>query len=83
MSDVVPRGTQIWFVQGCAAQASKPLPIFKVHFGRKRVPIVKDFSWKIGPFFKNCAILGGFRHAKTQKFGLSQKMGPIIKDFFF
>ena len=28
-------GTQIWFGQGCAAQASKLLPIFKGHFGRK------------------------------------------------
>ena len=28
-------GTQIWFRRGCAAEAAKPLPIFKGHFGGK------------------------------------------------
>ena len=46
-------GTQILFGRGCAAEASKPVPIFKGHFGgkgypllrvwRKRVPIIRDF----------------------------------------
>ena len=26
-------GTQIWFRRGCAAEAAKPIPIFKGHFG--------------------------------------------------
>ena len=32
-------GTQIGFGQGYAARASKPLPIFKSHFGRKGYPL--------------------------------------------
>ena len=28
-------GTQIWFRRGCAAEAAKPIPIFKGHFGGK------------------------------------------------
>ena len=46
-------GTLIWFRRGCAAEAAKPVPIFKGHFGgkgypllgvwRKRVPIIRDF----------------------------------------
>ena len=46
-------GTQMLFGRGCAAEASKPVPIFKGHFGgkgypllgvwRKRVPIIRDF----------------------------------------
>ena len=27
--------TQIWFRRGCAAEAAKPVPIFKGHFGGK------------------------------------------------
>ena len=46
-------GTQIWFRRGCAAEAAKPIPIFKGHYGgkgylllrvwRKRVPIIRGF----------------------------------------
>ena len=46
-------GTQMLFGRGCAAEASKPVPIFKGRFGgkgypllgvwRKRVPIIRDF----------------------------------------
>ena len=49
-------GTQMLFGRGCAAEASKPVPIFKGHFGgkgypllgvwRKRVPIIRDFLVK-------------------------------------
>ena len=28
-------GTQMWFRRGCAAEAAKPVPIFKGHFGGK------------------------------------------------
>ena len=35
--------TQIWFGQGSAALASKPLPMFKGQFGRKRYPVFMDF----------------------------------------
>ena len=73
-------GGQIWFdpgvccsggggrfglTQGCAARASKPLPIFEGYFGRKGYPLLRIFFfWKIGPFFKNFAI---FAVSKTQK----------------
>ena len=50
--------TQIWVGQGCATRAWKPLSMFKGDFGRKMVPIFKDFSSKIGPFFKNFVIFG-------------------------
>ena len=36
-------GTQMLFGRGCAAEASKPVPIFKGHFGGKGVPIIRDF----------------------------------------
>ena len=39
-------GTQIWVGQGCAAQASKPIPIFKGNFGQKRYPFLRIFLQK-------------------------------------
>ena len=36
-------GTQIWFGQGCAAEAAKPVPIFKGHFGGKGYPLLGVF----------------------------------------
>ena len=49
-------GTQMLFGRGCAAEASKPVPIFKGHFGgkgypllgvwRKRVPIIRGLAEK-------------------------------------
>ena len=36
-------GTQIWFRRGCAAEAAKPVPIFKGHFGRKGYPLLGVF----------------------------------------
>ena len=36
-------GTQIWFRRGCAAEAAKPVPIFKGHFGGKGYPLVGFF----------------------------------------
>ena len=41
-----PGGTQIWFGQGCATGASKPLPIFKGRFGRKGYPWLRIFLEK-------------------------------------
>ena len=37
-------GTQIWFRRGCAAEAAKPVPIFKGHFGGKGYPLIRVFS---------------------------------------
>ena len=36
-------GTQIWFRRGCAAEAAKPIPIFKVILAEK-VPLLRVFS---------------------------------------
>ena len=41
---------KIWFGQGCATQAPKPLPIFKGHLGRKRYPLLKIFLEKQAHF---------------------------------
>ena len=39
-------GTQIWVGQGCAARASKPVPIFKGDFGQKGYPFLRIFLQK-------------------------------------
>ena len=44
--DLGPGGTQIWVEQGCAAQASKPIPIFKGDFGQKGYPFLRIFREK-------------------------------------
>ena len=36
-------GTQIWFRRGCAAEAAKPVPIFKSNFGGKGYPLLGVF----------------------------------------
>ena len=36
-------GTQIWFRRGCAAEAAKPVPIFKGPFGGKGYPLLGGF----------------------------------------
>ena len=36
-------GTQIWFRRGCAAEAAKPVPIFKGHFDGKGYPLLGVF----------------------------------------
>ena len=36
-------GTQIWFRRGCAAEAAKPVPIFKGHFGGEGYPLLRVF----------------------------------------
>ena len=43
-------GTQIWFQRGCAAEAAKPVPIFKGHFGGKGYPLLRVFSQENGVF---------------------------------
>ena len=39
--------TQIWFGWGYATLALKPLPTFKGLFGRKNVPVFRDFYQNI------------------------------------
>ena len=43
-------GTQIWFRRGCAAEAAKPVPIFKGHFGGKGYPLLRVFNQENGVF---------------------------------
>ena len=38
-------GTQIWFRRGCAAEAAKPVPIFKGLLP-ERVPIIRGLAEK-------------------------------------
>ena len=40
-------GTQIWFRRGCAAEAAKPVPIFKGNFGGKGYPLLGVLFKKI------------------------------------
>ena len=51
-------GTQIWFGRGAAAQASKPLPMFKGHFG-KRGTHFKGFLSNRRPIFHNFQVYFG------------------------
>ena len=79
-TDVMPEGgTQIWIGQGCAARASKPLPIFKGDFGRKGYLFLRFFSWKIGPFFKNFTI---FAMRKPKNLGSVRKVDPCLRIFW-
>ena len=71
----MPRGgTQIWFGRGCAARASKPIPMFRGHFGRKRVPMSRDISRNIGPF--GCSIW-----QTPENFGIFWKTDPCLGFF--
>ena len=44
--DLPQGGTRIWVGQGCAAGASKPIPICKGDFGQKGYPFLKIFLQK-------------------------------------
>ena len=50
-------GTQIWFRRGCAAEAARPVPIFKGHFGGKGYPLLR--VWR-----KRVTIIRGFYSRK-------------------
>ena len=74
-------GTQIGLHRGVPLKPQNPYPPLRVIL-QKRVPIVMDFSWKIDLFFTNFAIFRVFAMRKPQnQVGLSQKMGPMFKDF--
>ena len=51
-------------------------------FWQKRVPIFKDFSWKLGPFFKNFTIFGGFGMRKPENLGSVRKADPCLRFFW-
>ena len=63
----------VWI--GCAAQISKPLPIFKGHFGRKRYQNLEIFLEKHTHFLNFLVV------AYTRKFSSSQKTDPCLGIF--
>ena len=81
-------GTQIWFRRGCAAEAAKPVPIFKGHFGgkgypllgvwRKRVPIIRGFYSRKWCFLCTLAT----KWAKISRlYSKITKVGGMFRDF--
>ena len=81
-------GIQNWFRRGCAAEAAKPVPIFKGHFGgkgypllgvwRKRVPIIRVF-------FKKMTFLCTLATKWTKISSIYSKItkvGGMFRDFF-
>ena len=51
-------GTQMLFGRGCAADASKPVPIFKGHCGGKGYPLLGIFSQENDVFVYFCDKMG-------------------------
>ena len=81
-------GTQMLFGRGCAAEASKPVPIFKGHFGGKGYPLLGIFSQendvfvyfsdKMGEITKVGACLGIFpAQNRDPCLGLVAEESPI------
>ena len=80
-------GTQMLFGRGCAAEASKPVPIFKGHFGGKGYPLLGflvkkmmflctlETKWaKISSIYSKITKVGGmFRDFPV-------KTGPMFRD---
>ena len=64
-------GTQIWFRRGCAAEAAKPVPIFKGHFGGKGYPLLR--VWR-----KGYPLLGVFSQENDVFVYFSDEMGENI-----
>ena len=62
-------GTQIWVDRGVPLEPQNPYPSLKVILAVKGT-YFKGFFLKNRPSFQK---FRGFRHVKTQKFGLSQK----------
>ena len=71
-------GTQIWFRRGCAAEAAKPVPIFKGHFGGKGYPLLRVFSQENDMFLCTLAT----KWAKISSiYSKITKVGGMFKDF--
>ena len=73
---------------GCAADAAKPIPVFRGHFGPKIVPIFRDFIPKIRNFcpdFRDFIPTSNSYFAKIlyQAICLEPryKTGPVFRDF--
>ena len=67
-------GTQILFGRGCAAEASKPVPIFKGHFGGKGYPLLGIFSQESDVFVTKWAKISSINSKIT-------KVGGMFRDF--
>ena len=61
------------FGRGCAAEASKPVPIFKGHFGGKGYPLLGVWRKRVYP------LLGIFSQENDVFVYFSDKMGEITK----
>ena len=82
---VDPRGaTHIWVGQGCAAWASKPIPIFKGDFGQKGYPFLRIFLQN-RPIFFLIPRFSGFSHGENPKnhvvWGSVRKVDTCFKNF--
>ena len=64
-------GTQMLFGRGCAAEAAKPVPIFKGHFGGKGYPL-------LGVGGKGYPLLGVFIQENYVFVYFSDEMGENI-----
>ena len=71
-------GTQIWFRRGCAAEAAKPVPIFKGHFGGKGYPLLRVFSQENDVFVYFSDEMGENISSIYSKI---TKVGGMFKDF--
>ena len=72
-------GTQIWFRRGYAAEAAKPVPIFKGHFGGKRVPIIALFFLNVICFnMEEIRDLGLNAHFRELQKNTRKKKGTIL-----
>ena len=71
-------GTQIWFRRGCAAEAAKPVPIFKGHFGGKGYPLLGVLNQENDVFVYTLAT----KWAKISSiYSKITKVGGMFKDF--
>ena len=68
-------GTQIWFRRGCAAEAAKPVPIFKGHFGGKGYPL-------LGVFMMFLCTLATKWPKISSIYSKITKLHPMFRDFF-
>ena len=80
-----PGGTQIWVGQGCAARASKPIPIFKGDFGQKGYPCLRIFLQKWA-YFSKILRFSGFSHGENPEnhviWGSVRKVDPCLRIFW-
>ena len=74
-------GTQIWFRRGYAAEAAKPVPIFKGHFGGKGYPLLLCSSWmSSASIWEEIWDLGLNAHFRELQKNTRKKKEPFCED---